>query len=218
MSDSCTACKKSPPEVNLKRCAKCNTTPYCSRDCQKADWKTHKKICGQNQADNAAAAPPSAKEIFDLGGPSPPQGLDGPITKPFTRLEKGTWLHGRSERDVYRLLIDAYRLRVEDLYNLDNDIDEGSIYAGRSSGIRGFKRFLRRTAKRRAMLPPWWNEEKQKECEALGMEPDQWWDLRRAVEKQSIIDHYGDFQFPMQLRMFAADVYGRAPGGRTGRR
>lgn len=33
----------------LKQCAKCNATPYCSRDCQKADWKTHKKICGKQE-------------------------------------------------------------------------------------------------------------------------------------------------------------------------
>src|SRR3569833_3487412 len=29
-------------------------------------------------------------------------------TNPFMRLDSGTWLHNRPEKDVYRLLIDAY--------------------------------------------------------------------------------------------------------------
>ncbi|XP_044715023.1 MYND finger domain-containing protein [Hirsutella rhossiliensis] len=56
MALECNSCKKSPPEVALKRCAKCSTTPYCSRDCQKTDWKVHKKdmynIEGEADADS----------------------------------------------------------------------------------------------------------------------------------------------------------------------
>ena len=33
-------CKEQPA-----RCSKCESTPYCSRDCQKQHWKQHKKIC-----------------------------------------------------------------------------------------------------------------------------------------------------------------------------
>lgn len=29
-------------------CSKCRTTRYCSKTCQKEDWKTHKKICQKN--------------------------------------------------------------------------------------------------------------------------------------------------------------------------
>ncbi|TDL24191.1 hypothetical protein BD410DRAFT_838248 [Rickenella mellea] len=32
----------------FKRCGKCRLTFYCSSDCQKADWKHHKKICGSH--------------------------------------------------------------------------------------------------------------------------------------------------------------------------
>lgn len=32
-------------DVPLKPCNKCQTSPYCSRDCQKVDWKRHKKEC-----------------------------------------------------------------------------------------------------------------------------------------------------------------------------
>src|SRR4051794_13180002 len=56
--DSCAQCKKSPPEVSLKQCAKCNVTKYCSRDCQRANWKTHKKTCVK--ANTAYNTPPKA--------------------------------------------------------------------------------------------------------------------------------------------------------------
>ena len=32
-------------DLALKPCNKCQTTLYCSRDCQKAGWKHHKKEC-----------------------------------------------------------------------------------------------------------------------------------------------------------------------------
>ncbi|KOS46579.1 hypothetical protein ACN38_g2487 [Penicillium nordicum] len=29
----------------LRNCSRCHKAKYCSRDCQKADWKKHKKVC-----------------------------------------------------------------------------------------------------------------------------------------------------------------------------
>ncbi|KAK4232691.1 tudor domain-protein 1 [Achaetomium macrosporum] len=213
MARSCTFCHKSPPEVTLKNCAKCSATPYCSRDCQKADWKAHKKVCGKGGG-NSTGTPGASRADTML---SPPKGLDQPIAKPFTRLDNNTWLHDRPEKDVYRLLIDAYRLRVEDNYNFDGDVDDDSLYGGTPNGLRGFKRFLE-LAGSSGLLPPWWNADKQRECEAFGMNGSsgQFQDLRCAVEKSDIIEHYGDSLFPMQLRMFAEAVYGRGPGGQNG--
>ncbi|KAM4058168.1 MYND finger domain-containing protein [Hirsutella rhossiliensis] len=212
MALECNSCKKSPPEVALKRCAKCSTTPYCSRDCQKADWKAHKKVCSKQQAD----ATTSFQDGSTTTNLSPPKGLEHGVAHPFTRLENRTWLHDRSERDVYGLLIDAYRLRVEDMYNIEGEADTDSIYGGAANGLRGFKRFLGRVERCPGLLPPWWDAKKKKECETLGMTPSQWHDLRCAVEKSDIIEQYGDSRFPMQLRMFAESVYGRAPGGTSG--
>ncbi|EQL02299.1 hypothetical protein G6O67_007491 [Ophiocordyceps sinensis] len=188
----CNSCKKSPPEVALNKCAKCSTTPYCSKDCQKADWKVHKKICAK-QADAAANS-----------------------SGPFTRLENGTWLHDRSEKDVYGLLIDAYRLRAEDMYKIEGEADADSLYGGAADGLRGFKLFLERVERCPGLLPPWWDANKKEECETLGMTASQWHNLRARVEKSDIIKHYGEPKFPMQLRMFAEAVYGRAPGGTNG--
>ena len=43
----CLNCGKSAkiPGVSLKKFAKCQVGEYCSRDCQKKDWKYHKTIC-----------------------------------------------------------------------------------------------------------------------------------------------------------------------------
>lgn len=213
MDARCNACGKGPPEVSLKRCAKCSTTPYCSRECQKVDWKAHKKICSNNHSTNAASPRLSNSGSTRL---SPPKGLDQPISMPFTHLDKGTWLHNRPEIDVYRLLIDAYRLRVEDTYTMEGEIMEGSLYACNTDGLRGFRDFLRTAATISGLLPPWWNDEKRTACERLGMDASQWSDLRCAVEKSDIIEQYGDPQFPMQLRMLAEAVYRRGPGGSDG--
>lgn len=118
--------------------------------------------------------------------------------------------------DVYRLLIDAYRMRVEDDYNMAGETDEDSIYGGASDGLRGFKRFLQLASSRQGLLPPWWNASKQETCERVGMDGSHWQDLRCAVEKSDVMDHYGDSRFPMQLRMFAEAVYQRGTGGANG--
>lgn len=39
----CNACKKEASD--LKFCTGCNVIKYCDKDCQKADWKSHKKTC-----------------------------------------------------------------------------------------------------------------------------------------------------------------------------
>ena len=39
------ACNVCDSETNLKRCARCKKVAYCSRNCQKKDWKTHREKC-----------------------------------------------------------------------------------------------------------------------------------------------------------------------------
>ncbi|KAL2270699.1 hypothetical protein VTJ83DRAFT_70 [Remersonia thermophila] len=200
MANSCTACSKAPPEVTLKRCAKCSIAPYCSRECQKADWKSHKKTCGKatDGIEN------NATKRTDV---SPPKGLDQPITMPFTRLDRGDWLHDRPEKDVYRALVDAYRLRVADCVK-----SPGPDQALVGSGLEGFRHFLRLTSEK-GLLPDWWNEEKQRECEELATRWSEWQCVNKTVDEADIAAHYGEKRFSMQLRMFAEAVYGTIPGG-----
>jgi splicing suppressor protein 51 len=145
----------------------------------------------------------------------PPKGLSVAIDKPFHRLDTQTWLHDRPEQDVYKLLIDTYRFRVEDDYKLEGDADADSIYGGASDGRQGFRRFLRLAEKRRGLLPSWWSPEKAAECEAVGIKAG-WSSLSSAIEKSDVTAHYGSPTMPMQLRMLGEQVYGRGPGGQSG--
>ncbi|XP_066955483.1 putative protein MSS51 homolog, mitochondrial [Macrobrachium rosenbergii] len=44
----CATCLKSPYHVKLKHCAQCQLVSYCSRVCQKSDWKVHRQFCLAN--------------------------------------------------------------------------------------------------------------------------------------------------------------------------
>jgi len=54
----CSACGK-PAE---KRCSRCKLEWYCSRECQVAAWKDHKKLCDVMVAAQAEEAKSKAKE------------------------------------------------------------------------------------------------------------------------------------------------------------
>ena len=42
----CANCNREPPKgIELKRCARCHITRYCSIDCQRKDWGFHKFAC-----------------------------------------------------------------------------------------------------------------------------------------------------------------------------
>lgn len=75
------------------------------------------------------------------------------VKNPFTRISNGTWLHDHSEKDTYRLLIDAYRLRMEDDHVHGHENTSGSVYTGVPDGLRGFQRFLQLAAARPVLLP-----------------------------------------------------------------
>ncbi|XP_064109571.1 uncharacterized protein LOC135217535 [Macrobrachium nipponense] len=44
----CAKCLKSPYHVKLKHCAQCQLVSYCSKCCQKSDWKSHRQFCLAN--------------------------------------------------------------------------------------------------------------------------------------------------------------------------
>ncbi|RYP06755.1 hypothetical protein DL764_002952 [Monosporascus ibericus] len=226
---SCAKCKKTG--VHLMPCERCDVV-YCSRSCQTLDWKTHKKRCARNRGGNgpggatntssagsssSSAAPPHYTNSTAATGGA----LEGGNPMPFTRLEKGTYLHGRPEKDTYKLLIDAYRLRLDDVAKIEGVVEPDSIYASATNDpLPGFRRFLdKASAATDGILPPWWSADKQRECEDLGMSSaggNGWISLRKKIRKGDVTDHYGDATFPMQLRMLAEGVYGRGPGGQDG--
>ncbi|KAL1837543.1 hypothetical protein VTJ49DRAFT_3666 [Mycothermus thermophilus] len=164
---------------------------------------------------------------------SPLKGLDQPIPHPFTRLETGTYLHDRPIVDVYRILIDAYRLRLDDDRRIAGLPTDDATYLRtpatnpteqpkleppppHESGQRlsGFQRFLTLAASRPGLLPDWWTPNKQRECACLALSGALGWqDLLCPVGKAEVKEYYGDGSFVLQLRMLAEMVYGWGPGG-----
>lgn len=121
-------------------------------------------------------------------------------------------VHKRPETDVYKLLIDAYRLRMDDRWDIAKVQEPGSLYVpGATDGKEGFGVFLDKAEKVKEkvvpLLPTWWNEEKRKECEALGADTAQWSSLAKKVRKTDIQRHYDDMALPMQLRSIGETVY-----------
>lgn len=221
----CFVCNKTETELNenLKYCAKCRKVAYCSRDCQAADWKTHKKACAASGSDNGVSTSAQTKTKAKAS-PAPKSKPRFAIDRPFTALTKGTWLSSRPEADVYQLLSDVFRLRRDDEYTFSSDVDESSIYGGGSpsSELRNYRRFLTKItkldAKRAAdkkLLPSWWSTEKIEQCCSVAM-TDKSAMIEYAVEKSDIQDFYGQADMPMQLRMLGEKLDGFKTAGQSG--
>lgn len=141
--------------------------------------------------------------------------LSKTIDKPFHKLDASTWLHDRSEKDVFKLLIDSFRLRCSDEFTFENKTSKGTVQAGEANSKTAFEKFLRLAESKTGILPSWWSGDKPGECVALGMDSGDWSSLRRAVQKQGIIEHYGESFMPMQMRMFYEKVSGRGLMGQN---
>lgn len=213
-SRSCHKCKKT--EVELSRCERCETR-YCSRSCQIQDWKSHKKTCARSRGQPASSSGTPSSSSSAQPTPST-AGLQQHVSDPFTRIDNGTYLRDRPEADVYKLLIDTYRLRMDDNLKFDGIREPDCLYAaGVTDSLPGFRRFLTLIqAKVPSVLPTWWNDDKQAACEAVGAATSGWSSLRRKLDKAAVQAHYKNDRFPMQLRMFGETIYGRGVGGQDG--
>ncbi len=103
---------------------------------------------------------------------------------------------------------------MEDMYNFQQP-EADSLYCGAPSGEKGFRRFLRLAEAKPNLLPSWWSPEKNKECLEFGT-TDKDLGLYFSIETHDIQEFYGNNDMPMQLRMFAEQVYGRGVGGQSG--
>ena len=46
----CVSCLKRGSQTELRRCAGCKSFSYCSKDCQRSDWPSHKRLCKSIQS------------------------------------------------------------------------------------------------------------------------------------------------------------------------
>lgn len=205
----CQNCKKAEtPSLPLHLCTRCGETLYCSRACQNANWEKHRCDC--------LLSPPDTENITENLEPKTPMPqLDVTVGQPFHKLHNGKWLHGRSERDVYKLLIDTYRLRLDDDCKFAFFRHPRSIYNDATDGGKwGFCQFLRMLHHRNQMLPEWWSEKDPETCVEFGCTSVDW-NLAHPVEARDIAARYGNALMPVQLRAFGEQAYGSAPADRS---
>ncbi|KAF9143195.1 hypothetical protein BG015_000512 [Linnemannia schmuckeri] len=148
-------------------------------------------------------------------------GLIKHIHKPYHHLNNRTWLHDRPEEDVYKLLIDCFRMRQHDDFTMEGLKDKDGLYGGASHSQAGFKRFLVKAEARMDLLPHWWFMGKAAaNClrlgGGLGATGTEWSSLARKIDNAAIIDHYANPEMPMQLRMLGEQIYQRGPAGQCG--
>jgi hypothetical protein len=58
----CNVCQK----PSTLRCSKCRQAYYCSKECQKKDWKLHKKSCGKNEGAMSSSSGSSLSEMTEI--------------------------------------------------------------------------------------------------------------------------------------------------------
>lgn len=191
---------ESEKDEPLKRCAHCPTAFYCSRECQKADWKIHKLVCARPPKPSPACTEnpdPSA-----VGGHSP--GFKA--VNMLLGLNRDDSLHELSEKDVFAQLIDSFRLRITEEAEYGGNIR--GTYADRD--IRSaFGAFLDLAESREGILPYWWNKLKREECESMAADAKGWSDINCAVDKHQIVEHYEDILMPVMLRVLGEKIYGK---------
>lgn len=51
-------------DVNVSKCSRCKEVTYCSSECQRADWKEHKKICQVPVVSSVKLKPPSDPLLY----------------------------------------------------------------------------------------------------------------------------------------------------------
>ncbi|KAK3064019.1 hypothetical protein LTS18_010867 [Coniosporium uncinatum] len=134
------------------------------------------------------------------------------ISNPFKALNDDTWLHNRPEKDVYKLQLDAHRLRLDDEYKFRGDVSE--------CPAQEFHDLLIKAERRRGgkILPAWCNQTKRQECERAARQ-DLGIDGCFMLEKSDVVEEYGgDSMMPMQLRMLAEEILGKPlMPGQTGK-
>lgn len=111
------------------RCLGCKNANYCSADCQKADWQTHKLLCKQ-YTQVSASARPSTRHFLGL------------IFPPEESKPEFLWIEAEGETRLlaHHSSIDRWKTKMKDRYK-SGDCDAVVIHSpSQDRGLKG-KRF-----------------------------------------------------------------------------
>lgn len=225
--------------IKLKPCPRPHCSAlYCNSKCRNEDWKQHKKACPSARVETIiASVPPTTSRADAAAGVlrvqsirvQPALHLEADVASPFRRLHDGTWLHGRPAADVYKLLVDTFRLRMNDRLVFLGVVHTRTVGGVERTGRWMFIEFLQRARSKAGLLPVWWSDETMAECLEVSEGTAGWWsglgtagergdagqwsnDLSQTVDSGSIVEHYGLDSFMLwQLRFFEKQVYGDLP-------
>ncbi|PVH80401.1 hypothetical protein DL98DRAFT_654798 [Cadophora sp. DSE1049] len=229
----CAACAKLEVflPAPLKACGRCKRVRYCSIECQKTDWKSHKLACATQ---TSTPQPPGASSSVTFSASVSISGSSSDANPTLSRVLNdvlglgGQFFTNRHTKgDVFSQLIDAFRLRIADEIEYKykqtglspdtiasllvsqainhNNTRMGDIpIAG-----TGFDAFLDLAENTDTVMPVWWSKQLRDECFALATGADAWFDLKKKVDKDAIAQHYGNPSTPMILRILAERVYGK---------
>lgn len=189
----CVVCHATTP---VKHCGRCHIPQYCSTACQKADWKSHKPSCE-----------PERNTGFSIrirpGGPSNNRPAANAL-ETASRL-----LSSIPKEEVYRRLIDIYRLRAADTLLMGGE-ERGWTYDLRTGGPPkdDFHNFLVK-ARKQDVLPTWFGQEAHHACieYAMNSEGDSF--IGHAIDSEDIEEDYKDQSMSTHMRAVAAHIYGR---------
>ncbi|EKD20833.1 uncharacterized protein L3040_000938 [Drepanopeziza brunnea f. sp. 'multigermtubi'] len=83
----CDRCNSPPTNsTKLLRCGGCRQTTYCSKTCQKADWKDHKAYCQTSAIDYWKVIAPNAHDAIELAAEIGLKLGSGGLVYPIRRL------------------------------------------------------------------------------------------------------------------------------------
>ena len=184
----------------VMHCGACKQARYCSKDCQKADWKCHKLRCGVDRG------------VATFSGPDAMQRMLGTMSGGHT----GAWHAGLSRTRVIERLIMSWQLHVDDMYCFRGDLigsygrqfdsyedDDEDDAQEKDETLDEFRDYIKQ-AKDKGVLPPWWDDAAEKKL----MEKAKV-DVQFALEKSDVVEKFGySSNEHMLLRSMSAAILG----------